>query len=172
MMKINIAQLKKELGGTQTFSFQTSVDELALNQREEAWTDNVVVDGVVTNKGTYYEVTGTIHATLKESCSRCLESVVSVLTIPFSEKIRETGLEETGEDSEFEFSCFTGDEMEITDLIRENILLAKPLKPVCSENCRGLCPECGANLNISTCGCNPIKIDPRLAVLEKLLSKD
>lgn len=170
-MKINIGQLKKELGGTQSFSFQTSTEELALNQYEETWAGNIMVEGMVTNKGTYYEVTGTINATLNESCSRCLETVVSDLTIPFSEEFRQDGSEEI-EDSGFDYSCFSGDEMDITDVIRENILLAKPLKSVCSENCRGLCPECGANLNISTCGCNPSKIDPRLAVLGKLLSKD
>ncbi|MGL5514994.1 MAG: YceD family protein, partial [Sporomusa sp.] len=67
---------------------------------------------------------------------------------------------------------FDGDEIDIIDLIRENILLAAPIKPVCSQSCRGLCPECGINLNIHTCSCISTKIDPRLAVLEKLLSKD
>lgn len=171
-MKINIAQLKKELGGTQPFSFRISVEEIGLNELEEAWTGNILVEGLVTNKGTIYEVAGTINATMNESCSRCLEAVTIVLTIPFDEEYREADIAKNNEDAELEFNYFNSDEIEITDLIRENILLAKPLKPVCSESCRGLCPECGANLNISTCGCNPIKIDPRLAVLEKLLSKD
>lgn len=171
-MKINIAQLKKEIGSTQTFSFQIPVAELGLEKQEEIWTGNVSVEGLVKNKGTIYEVAGTINATMNELCSRCLEPVVIVLNIPFCEEYREVDFKELDEASESEVTCFDGDEIEITDLVRENILLAKPLKPVCGEDCRGLCPECGVNMNISTCNCNSLKTDPRLAVLQKLLPKD
>jgi uncharacterized protein len=134
--------------------------------------EDVLVEGLITNKGTVFEITGKIITQLKQCCSRCLEDMVTLLTIPFSEEYRELEFQEAGELSDTETNYFNGEEIDITDLIRENILLAEPIKPVCSETCRGLCPECGANLNINTCGCNPTKTDPRLAVLEKLLSKD
>ncbi|MDF2571633.1 MAG: Large ribosomal subunit accumulation protein YceD [Sporomusa sp.] len=170
-MKINIAQLRKDLGSSQPFSLETSARELGLDN-QEIWADGMKVDGCIINKGMIFEIAGTIHATMNQSCSRCLEDMVTTLAISFSEEYREADFEKSDESLVQEINYFNGDEIDITDLIRENILLAEPIKPVCSESCHGLCPECGVNRNIHTCGCNSIKTDPRLAVLEKLLSKD
>ena len=170
-MKINIAQLKKALGSNQPFSFEASARELGLDN-QEMWVDNMKIEGQIINKGMIFEIAGTIRASMNQFCSRCLEEMVTVLTIPFSEEYREAEFEKSGEAMVQEFNYFNGDEIDIADLIRENILLAEPINPACSEHCKGLCPQCGVNLNINTCGCNSKKTDPRLAVLEKLLSKD
>jgi uncharacterized protein len=172
MMKINIAQAKKELGNAQSFSFKTSAGELGLDKEQSFFLESVIVEGLVSNKGMSFEVSGEINARMKQSCSRCLEEVVTLLKVPFNEKYQEADGRKCENVSEFEINCFNGDEIDITDLVRETLLLAEPIQPVCSETCRGLCPECGANLNINTCGCNPVKTDPRLAVLQKLMSKD
>lgn len=171
-MKINIAQMRKELGSTQPFSFKTSAKELDLDKQQGDWTGDIVVEGLIINKGMFFEIAGNVNAQLKQSCSRCLGDMVTLLNVSFEEKYQEANYKESDEVAESDFIYFSGDEIDVTELIRENILLAEPIKPMCSENCRGLCPECGANLNLDTCGCNPIKTDPRLAVLEKLLSKD
>ena len=169
-MKINVSQLKKNPGSTQAFSFKTSAGELGLDQ-PEVWNENMMVDGCVINKGMVYAVNGEIRASLNQCCSRCLEDMVTSLTIAFSEEYKEA-VPESGDALAQEINYFNGDEINITELVRENILLAEPIKPVCSVDCRGLCPECGGNLNTNTCGCNSVKVDPRLAVLEKLLLKD
>lgn len=171
-MKINIAQVKKEFGSTQSFSFKASAEELNIGKEELCLSEDIVVKGLITNKGMFFEAAGTICGHVRQICSRCLEDMVTVLTAPFSEKYQAADSRESGEDSDFDTNYFTGDEIDIADLIRETLLLAEPVKPVCSENCRGLCPECGVNLNVNTCGCSQVKTDPRLAVLEKLLSKD
>jgi uncharacterized protein len=172
MMKINIAPLRKDLGRNQAFSFHTSAEQLGLEDQAEVWPGSILIEGSVTNKGSIYEINGIINATISQNCSRCLEATSITLAIPFSEEYREVDSVEANGFAEQELNYFNSDEIDITDLVRENILLAEPIKPVCSESCRGLCPECGANLNINTCGCSPKKTDPRLAVLEKLLSKD
>ncbi|QDR80417.1 Large ribosomal RNA subunit accumulation protein YceD [Sporomusa termitida] len=169
-MKINVSQLKKNPGTTQAFSCKTSAGELGLDQ-PEVWTENMMVDGCVVNKGMIYAVSGEIRTTLNQCCSCCLEDMVTSLTIAFSEEYKEAG-PASGDALALDINYFNGDEIDITDLVRENLLLAEPIKPVCSASCRGLCPECGVNLNTNTCGCNPVKVDPRLAVLEKLLVKD
>jgi uncharacterized protein len=53
-------------------------------------------------------------------------------------------------------------------LLRENILLSLPVQPLCRDDCRGLCPQCGANLNLGPCSCPTLREDPRLRVLRKL----
>jgi uncharacterized protein len=55
------------------------------------------------------------------------------------------------------------------ELLRENLLLSLPLQPLCRDDCRGLCPRCGANLNQGPCGCEPPPADPRMDALRKLL---
>ncbi|MBP2663921.1 MAG: Large ribosomal subunit accumulation protein YceD [Firmicutes bacterium] len=172
MMKINIAQLKKELGKAQSFSFKTSAEELGLGKEQLSLSECVIVEGLITNKGMSFEVTGKISTHVKQCCSRCLEEMVTLLTAVFSEEYREADFKESGEVVDSEINYFKGDEIDITDLVRETLLLAEPIKPLCSESCRGLCSRCGVNLNLNTCGCNLVKVDPRLAVLEKLLSKD
>lgn len=170
-MKINISQLRKDAGGSQPFAIKTSAGELGLDH-PESWDANIMIEGCVINKGMIYEVAGTIHATMQEHCSLCLEDMTVILDISFNEEYREADSDEFLGNSDENSNYFNGDEIDITDLIRENTLLAAPIKPVCSQSCRGLCPECGINLNIHTCSCTSTKIDPRLAVLEKLLPKD
>ena len=171
-MKINIAQVKKELGSTQSFSFKTSAEEIGLGKEQLFLSECVIVEGLITNKGMSFGVTGEINTRLKQCCSRCLEEMVTLIATTFSEEYREIDFKESGAASDSEINYFKGDEIDITDLVRETLLLAEPIKPVCSETCRGLCPGCGVNLNLNTCDCNLVKTDPRLAVLEKLLSKD
>jgi uncharacterized protein len=53
-------------------------------------------------------------------------------------------------------------------LLRENVLLSLPVQPLCREDCRGLCPQCGANLNLRLCGCQAPRVEPRMQILRKL----
>jgi uncharacterized protein len=62
--------------------------------------------------------------------------------------------------------------LDVSDLLREQFQLALPMKPLCTEDCRGLCPECGATLNKTTCSCAPKWEDPRLAPLRALLNRE
>ena len=56
-------------------------------------------------------------------------------------------------------------------MLREQFYLAMPMKPLCRPDCRGLCPECGTNLNVTTCSCEPRWTDPRLTGLREWLDK-
>ena len=62
--------------------------------------------------------------------------------------------------------------LDLVELMREQFVLALPMKPLCAEDCRGLCPECGTNLNKGQCGCTPRWEDPRLAALKSLLPRE
>ena len=66
---------------------------------------------------------------------------------------------------------FSGDEIDISDVVRETILLAQPLNNICSPECRGLCLKCGANLNETDCNCDRHVMDPRLAALQDFFKK-
>ena len=108
----------------------------------------------------HVRVTGTIKGDLEVACHRCLNPV----SLPLDERVdmylvaeaRTEGDEEEELDSDvllYEF--FDGEVIEVDELVAEQIFLALPVKVLCSENCRGICPGCGANLNDEACGCKP-----------------
>ena len=63
---------------------------------------------------------------------------------------------------------FKGDEIDFRDSIQEQIILAFPMRPLCRENCSGLCPNCGSDLNKGECGCTKTPVNSRFKILEKL----
>jgi uncharacterized protein len=119
-------------------------------------------------------ISGSFAGGLLLVCSRCLES------FPFQAQDRFQVYCEAGPGSQHEEEReLTDVELDVTyleqgrlntdQLLRENILLSLPVQPVCHEDCRGLCPRCGANLNQVACGCTEDRVDPRLQVLRNLL---
>lgn len=67
---------------------------------------------------------------------------------------------------------YKDDTLDLGELMHEQFVLALPMKPLCSETCKGLCPHCGTNLNKGSCDCKPVWTDPRLAALQGLLDRD
>ena len=121
-------------------------------------------------------ITGTAEIDLSPSCDRCLETFAQHLTIPLQVNLApapdidrdEDGASATPEE-DINFSFYHGDEFDLGAIVREMILLEVPIKYLCTDTCKGLCPRCGQNLNLATCSCTPHPADPRLAVLKKLL---
>ena len=108
---------------------------------------------------------GDIEVALTTACYRCLEPVEIEEVYDFDEAVYAPGKEEDydlimePEGQEIDLTAFT-----------ENVLdLKLPLRFLCHEECKGLCPVCGANLNTSECNCNAEKTDPRFAMLKNLL---
>jgi uncharacterized protein len=167
MMIINVLQAKKAVGNRQTFEFITSAEQLAI-EGETPWMDSVIqVVGELINNGRVLVINGIISAIAQYQCSCCLEDFTVAMKIPFSDNYQQTNDEAL--DSEADLTYYSGDEIDLTDLVRESLILAEPIKCVCSENCRGLCHHCGINLNTAECDCQSKLIDPRLAVLQQLL---
>lgn len=106
------------------------------------------------------------------TCARCAEqfSVTSARPFRFVLAPRAAGdpAETDLRAEDLEFSFYDGEEVDLSPLIREQVLLALPTRPLCDENCRGLCPACGANRNRDECGCSAPAFDPRLAVLRSI----
>ncbi|MGD0884855.1 MAG: DUF177 domain-containing protein [Thermodesulfovibrionales bacterium] len=121
-------------------------------------------------------VQGTMQTLLELQCSRCLKAFskeagldVNVVYHP----VEELKGEERHEikDDELDTGFYQGDELDIQELVREQIILNIPIKPLCSESCKGICPKCGTDVSADTCTCEEKDLDPRLAVLKKLLNE-
>ena len=122
--------------------------------------------------GTEVFVSGEAIVATTASCARCAEEFAGAESRPFRYVLAPRSIGD-GADSdlrgeELEYSLYDGEEIDLTPLIREQVLLALAERPLCREDCRGLCPRCGANLNESQCACPVETFDPRLAVLRTL----
>jgi uncharacterized protein len=121
--------------------------------------------------GTELFFQGHLHASTQEVCARCAEefSAPSDRDFRFVLTPRAIGLsDEDLREEDLEFSVYDGDQVDLSPLLREQYLLSLPTRPLCREDCRGLCPKCGANLNHTACGCRPEAADARLAPLRAL----
>jgi uncharacterized protein len=116
---------------------------------------------------------GQLETKIEMSCARCLEPVLeevsrsfdlSYTPLPKQSKPEEERLKE----DESELGFFAGEGLFLADVLREQVLLALPMKVICQSDCRGLCANCGANLNHEECRCETHATDPRLAPLARL----
>ena len=118
-------------------------------------------------------LTGHIRATLECDCGRCLEPfpvpVDTTFDLLFLPAATNTGDEdrEVAED-DLGVSFYKDDVIDLRQLIREQFYLALPMKPLCRDDCKGLCPECGSNRNREVCSCDTAWVDPRLDALRRL----
>lgn len=114
---------------------------------------------------------GEIGSKVIGQCARCLESFeiphtprFSFIMVPHSGQWAEEDLEGGGGD----LTWYEGEEIDISPMLRERMLLSLPTLPLCREGCRGLCSHCGRNLNDGPCDCHEDAVDPRFAVLRTL----
>jgi uncharacterized protein len=120
-----------------------------------------------------FRLIGRVKTTLELGCSRCLEPFELPVDAPFdlmylpaaeadAESDREVG------EGDLETSYYRDDQIDLNELMREQFYLVLPMKPLCQEGCKGLCTQCGTNLNTGSCDCAPAWEDPRLAPLKNL----
>lgn len=171
-MKIDVTKIKKVLGQKISFEFHQAMESIEMNGEHLAFVTPVDVFGIITNTGVGLKVEARIETTLKRACGRCLEEYAQPIEIPFElvyKSSHETADVEESSSEEEDFLIYEGNIIDLTDAVRESLLMAVPMKALCKEECRGICAQCGSNLNQKECGCTSVQVDPRLQVLEKLL---
>ncbi len=119
---------------------------------------------------------GRLATQLELQCARCLEPVGQGVTRDFELLYRPLGADAGRDelsvtDAEAEIGYYQGEGLLLEDVLREQVLLALPLKVTCREDCKGLCPQCGKNLNQDQCSCTVAVEDPRWAALKEVRSK-
>lgn len=122
--------------------------------------------------GTELFFEGGLHAATTATCARCAEEFAAPSDRHFrfvlAPKAVGFGQEKDLRDEDLEFSLYDGDQVDLSPLIREQFLLALPTRPLCRDDCRGLCPKCGINLNHAQCDCTVETGHPGLAALRNL----
>jgi uncharacterized protein len=131
------------------------------------------LDLQATRDGDKVDLVGSVKATIEQDCDRCLTAFSTALNQSFdlsyvpARPASPMEEKELGGD-DLSTAFYQGEEIDLDDLVREQIELALPMSRLCKSDCRGLCPECGANLNEQECNCTVEQIDPRWSALKEL----
>ncbi len=147
MLKVRIG---KE--GNTPFNFELPATEI----NDENFLDNIKISGAIIDEGNFFVVRGKIFCRKKFICDRCLTEATENQEHDFEEELNPEEI--------------VDDEIDLTEIIRDNLLAGQPLKNLCKPDCRGLCPVCGKNLNNGRCECDKDFVDPRLAPLKNFNS--
>lgn len=170
-LELDISKIRSVKGSRE--SFHREVDEMDFWDADWQLAKQLAVDVEISHEGKFLNLKGHLSTAVKGDCSRCLKQVTVPVESDFAEQLlyaKDVSLFShlaVGEVEE-KYFIYDNDTLDITDIIRESILAVLPQKVLCRDDCRGLCPKCGKNLNQGQCDCDLHEVDPRLAILAKL----
>ncbi len=147
------------------YPFDTKIDSVV-------FTAPIHIDGTIVNMGGYVRLTATVNAKYDAECALCLTPLMRNFAVEFERTVVGKGeLANTSEDDGEDYIEVADGMLDIELAAAEQLMMEFPMREVCSEDCKGLCMKCGKNLNEGDCTCPKKEIDPRLAILQKLLEK-
>jgi len=164
-------------GGTEEVARQYTPEAFTLTGEDFRIVAPVRLTARVSKDAQKVRLAGRVQTTLETDCGRCLEP----FTVPVDAKLDLMFLPDAGDgavqvagekevrEEDTGVSFYKDDTIDLGEVMRDEFFLALPMKPLCKDDCKGLCPLCGANWNRDTCTCKAEWVDPRLAVLKKLL---
>lgn len=165
-MLLNVKPILHTSGKRMDFQFSMDLSDLEFAGRYPV-TQPVEVTGQVRNTADVLELELTARTTLDAVCDRCGKAFPQEKEVTYQCLLAE---ELQNEDND-EIVLLEDGQADVGDLARTAFILGMDSKTLCSEDCKGLCPRCGADLNLGPCSCKK-EVDPRLAVLAKLLEND
>ncbi len=169
-MKINLVKLHE---GLNQLRFQIKPESLGFDQKQETlllFPNEIHADVEVQKFSDKFFIKIALITAAHYSCDRCLDEFNQNLEASF-QLIYSKHSRDQFADDEYRFLGEDETEIDLSADVRENILLVIPMKHLCRESCKGLCPHCGVNLNYESCDCHQETIDPRWEKL-KILQKN
>ena len=146
MLKVNVASELKTVGRTGRFSGVLEEERVEFAGREVAFASPVEVSVEYIYDGGGFSVIGTAQTKLVSECARCAKAFEEPFGFEFDERF-----EKATEDEDI--YPFSGEELDLTPVVLDNIFLNLPISSICDEDCKGLCLVCGCDLNTSQCSC-------------------
>lgn len=172
-MRVNVAAVRRTRGGEETFHISATPEPFTYQGATVEFERPAEMDVTVRNgaRGLEAHVEADLEARLV--CDRCLTAYRWPLHVAYDEvyvPAEQAAAAKAGEggDGEIRRATYAGDVLELEEGLRQSVIMALPMKKLCREDCRGLCPRCGQNLNEGQCGCGEERVDPRMAVLRQL----
>jgi len=167
---VNVGELLADRHAVRLLAFSEHLEPPA---EDVLLPEPVVGEITLAGTGRTVRLTGQVHAVATLACGACLRRFREPLSIELSEEFcRPAASVETGDETESASgdslaSLEPGDVIDLTEVVRQHLVVLLPIAPRCREDCRGLCPRCGADLNAGPCGCDLREGDPRLEGLRR-----
>lgn len=166
-MVIDVSELFSNKNRKKEIHLEIEKDQFYYENEFIKFSKPVKLDLILKPVGDEIELTGSMETELLLACSRCLETFSSSMNAELNERLSKT-LKSEDEDIIF----IENDRLDLNEIVENNIIAVLPIKRLCNKDCKGLCHQCGINLNHSTCKCENEDVDPRLAKLKDLFSTD
>ena len=164
-MVLDVSQLIQNDGAVKELELSISLDNMFFNGLDIVFTTPFKLKGTVKNiAGTLY-LELDANVSFETQCARCLDTVSENLSFEIYEVFSKT--ESQNDD---DVTVLESGNIDLDDVLEKAFVGVLPINYLCSEDCKGLCPDCGCNLNHETCSCDIDNTDPRLAVLKNFLS--
>ena len=159
-MFIELEPIFNNIGAHKPFSYSFVLDDCEIREPAK-------VSGVVENRAGVVTLTADTVLEYETVCDRCLKP----LSLKLQKQFTHTLVSALNDEDNDDFILVEDMHFDLDELLREDILLNIPTKELCTPDCKGLCPMCGADLNVAACSCKP-PVDPCLAVLQSLLDNE
>ena len=169
-MKIRVSDIGESGLHIKTFrkpEWLTNIPELYSDEGDTHLSSNINLDLLLTKVLKEISVRGNICFSIETPCARCLDTIDLILEPELNLILLPEYIPQE-EDEDIDFETYKGDEIDLGGYLRELIAMSLPIKVLCSDGCKGLCPNCGVNLNLKECCCKDNWVDPRFAVLRNL----
>ena len=155
------------------FAHKYAGGELNFSDERIRLVENPEISGVLTRDDEKITVKGKLAGQVQVDCDRCLQPITIPVAADFHLTYVTPAQYQAGnvaelESDDLELSIFDGEGIDLDDVTREQILLAVPERVLCREDCRGICPVCGTDRNLTECTCERTETDPRWAALNDL----
>ncbi len=172
-MKLDLSEIAATLGKQFHYEFSDDCGECEDVRCAEPATGVVAF----TNTGRVIVARGSFGTTIELDCSRCLEPFALPVKVKIDEQLPISnlqalmaGYEDDDVEEEEPEPLFEHNVFDLSEYIRQMILVESPIRPLCGDNCKGLCPTCGRNLNEGSCDCPPAVHDSPFGVLAEMLA--
>ena len=169
-MILDFSKIKLIPDGKLSFQFMEALLPADYGFDEYSLVEPVSCQGEAQHQAAAFAVRGAYHTVAELCCSRCGQAFSMPVAGEFSVSfVTGQPVDWDGEQDVYELQ---GDQADLGSVIAGEIFFSLPMQPLCKEDCRGLCPHCGVNLNESSCSCRDEQIDPRWEKLKDLLNQD
>ena len=165
-MMIEMGYLFNRKGSSLPVELVETIDDVKDYPDVVEFVEPVRIEGTLKNEDDVFVLDAMGKTTVLMECSGCLAPVRKELSFEIKERFAHTGRDDE------ETETFTGDQIDLADFVKRGIIGELPMRVECREDCKGLCPICGKDLNDGDCGCDRTIRDPRFESLRALFNDD
>lgn len=176
-MKLDISRLVRGLSQKESVNLEADFKKLSFHDQEYEILSPVKIEGSISKVGDDFELKADVNFKYKDNCARCLKELEEELYYDIDVILVKEGNSDEVSESESDVFFYDGEEVDVYELLVHTLEFVMPQKVLCSEDCKGLCAKCGANLNTDACNCNEMDedeedyIDPRFAKLKEMFKE-